>query len=108
MGITSWPRRSAALIPVLAVGLMLTGCTRYPTVSSPESLHLVAALRTACSSQRADRLTKVERAVDNAAQRGRLTEPEQTSFRQIIGQARQGDWQGAERACLAFQQAQVR
>jgi hypothetical protein len=53
--------------------LLFLGCTHYPEVSSPESLKLIAALRTACSSKKTDRLDKVEKAVEKAKQDNKLS-----------------------------------
>lgn len=97
-------------LPLAALLLLLTlsGCRRYPEVSSPEALKYIAALRTACSTQSGPRLEKVARVVDQAASGGKVTPREAEAFRRIIDRARQGQWQDAEWECLAFQKAQLR
>lgn len=88
--------------------MTLSGCRRYPEVSSPEALKYIAALRTACSTQSGPRLEKVARVIDQAASGGKVTPREAEAFRRIMERARQGRWQDAEWECLAFQKAQLR
>jgi hypothetical protein len=86
----------------------LAGCARYPEVNSPEGLRLIAQLRTACSTANADRLAKAEERLERGRQEGTITEGEYAAFQRIVGLAREGQWQRAERACVAFQKAQLR
>lgn len=97
-------------VSLAAVVLLVTlsGCRRYPEVSSPEALKYIAALRTACSTQSQARLDRVAQVIDRAASGGKVTPREAEAFRRIMDRARQGQWQDAEWECLAFQKAQLR
>lgn len=80
----------------------------YPAVSSPESLHLMRALYTACSSRNDARLATVEENVGGAMARGLLDEAEYQAFEKIIALARSGDWPSATSESYRFAQDQVR
>lgn len=107
---------SKRFCPLLWCGLigsmalvLLCGCgPSYPRVHSQESLQLLLALRTACSTQNAERLHKVETALEMARREGKVTEAEAEALSRIIEMARQGNWHQAERACRSFQKAQLR
>lgn len=91
---------------VVLLGCCLIGCNRPPAVSH-DHLHLITSLRTACSARNADWLGGVTRAVDQRRTEGKMTEEEHAHFHQLIGQAKAGEWEAAERACLQFEQAQL-
>jgi hypothetical protein len=99
--------RTINLLPavVLALGL---GCSSYPAASSAESLKLVAALRSACAGKNAALLSQVEQKAQQARDRGRIQMAEYQALQTIWQQARDGQWQAAESACLAYQKAQRR
>lgn len=102
------PGRRSYLI-LMAACIVAWGCgPGYPRVSSRESLELLLALRTACSTQNQERLRKVEEALEQAQKESKVSEAEADALRRIIALARQGDWHKAERACRAFQKAQLR
>jgi hypothetical protein len=81
---------------------------RHPEVSSAESLTLLRALYTACSSKNPERLEKVEQEVNRTQSAGKLTDEELESFQAIIAQAREGAWDEAARESYRFAEAQVR
>lgn len=82
----------------------LTGCG-YPAVQ-PGNLRLTSSLRTALSARNEGWLKINEDQINDLHQRGEMRDDEHEAFRAIIEQARQGDWQGAERAALGLQRAQ--
>lgn len=88
--------------------LALCGCSRYPVVSKGEHVELIAALRTACSSKRTDRLDKAVKVIDDRHAAGEMTDAEHDAFQEIIKKARAGQWKEAEAATFDFQKAQVR
>lgn len=95
---------------VLAIPFLVIwwpGCREYPAVSSRESLYLMKLLYTACNTKDPARLAKVEQGVEKAARDGKLSPPEQEAFAKIIGMAKRGEWQDAERAAFRFAQDQV-
>lgn len=103
-----WPCRGP-LLPGLLACLLACGCApSYPRIHSRESLEILLALRTACSTQNPERLQKVEKALDQARKAGNLSQEEADALYRIIELAREGHWQQADRACRAFQKAQVR
>lgn len=98
------------LAGLLAIPLLIIwwpGCRQYPAVSSEESLYLMKLLYTACNTRDPVRLAKVEQGIELATHEGRLPEPERAAFAQIIGMAKAGAWQDAERAAFKFAQDQV-
>lgn len=97
------------VVPGLLVCVLAWGCgPSYPRIHSQESLEILLALRTACSTQNPERLQKVEKALDQARKEGKLSQEETEALSRIIELAREGHWEKAERACRAFQKAQVR
>lgn len=106
-----WRRDARGLRHLRLAGILLlvvAGCTRYPEVTSPESLHLLAAARTACSSQNLDRVARVRERLDELQRGGKLSSTEQASFVRILELAEKGDWEAAEMACFRYQKAQLR
>ncbi len=104
----AWLRRGP-MISVLLTCLLAWGCgPSYPKIHSRESLEILLALRTACSTQNLERLRKVEKALDQARKEGKLSQEEADTLSRIVELAREGHWQQAEQACRAFQKAQVR
>lgn len=87
-----------ALVPAI-------GCERMPPVTSAETMHLLTALRTACSAQRPEALEDVRQRVEEAWEDQRLTEAEYKKIVEIIEMANGGDWEAAEQACFRFQKA---
>lgn len=111
--LTRWRCRRSPSGPAAALlgGFLLmlaAGCARYPEMSGSEGIYLIAALRTACSSQRDDRLQKVIEAADKARAAGELNEAQYEAFERIFAVCREKRWKEAERMCLRFQQDQVR
>lgn len=90
---------------LLGAALWLGGCGRPPVVETA-NLKLVASLRTACSARNPEWLTGVEKAVDERQAEGELSEAAHRHFKTLIEQARAGEWEAAERACLEFERAQ--
>lgn len=90
------------------LALVLCGCSPYPVVSRGEHVELIAALRTACSSKRTDRLDKAAKAIDARRAAGEMTDDEYDAFQEIVKKARDGQWKEAEAATFVFQKAQVR
>lgn len=76
-----------------------------PAVTSAETMHLLTALRTACSAERPEALEDVRQRVEEAWEDQRLTEAEYRKIVQIIEMATGGDWEAAEQACFRFQKA---
>lgn len=103
-----WTIGAAILLLVVLAYAWWSLRPNYPEVSSPENLTLMRALYTACSSQNAERLSKVERAVDKEHESGRMTPQEHESFASIIALARAGDWTSAADESYRFAEDQVR
>lgn len=103
--------RLLVLLGVVAVPLAVVwwpGCRTYPELTSREGMGLMKLLYTACNTRDPVRLGKVEQGVEKAAGEGKLTDREREAFREIIGMARAGDWERAEKASFKFAQDQVR
>jgi hypothetical protein len=92
----------------LALLLLVAGCSSYPAATSAESLKLVAALRTACAGKLEANLARIEKQAIQAHEQGKLSPAERDALARIVQLAREGRWEQAEAACLAFQKAQKR
>lgn len=97
-----------AVLLIVALLLWWRSSPAYPEVSSPESLQLMRALYTACSSQNSTRLSEVERKVSEAEKGHLLVDAERNAFTSIIALARQGDWQSAAARSYRFAKDQIR
>ena len=98
--------RVGGLAAGIALWLVVVGCGRPPVVETP-NLKLVASLRTACSARNPEWLTGVEKAIDERKAAGELSQAAHEHFKSLIDQARAGEWDAAERACLEFERAQA-
>jgi hypothetical protein len=88
--------------------LLLVGCSSYPAATSGQSLKLVAALRTACAGKLEANLDRIESQATQAREKGKLSQAELDALARIVQLAREGRWDQAEAACLAYQRAQKR
>ena len=108
----AWPWKWLLIAGVVAVGSIIaagvwSGCREYPAVTSEESLSLMKLLYAACNTKDPVRLAKVEEGVDRATREGKLSAAEQEAFAKILGMAKAGDWERAEKAAFKFAQDQV-
>lgn len=79
----------------------------YPAATSPQSMYLMKLLYTACNLEDEQRLAKVEREVQQAANQNQMSSAEQQAFERIVGLAQAGNWNDAQQAALKFSQDQV-
>ena len=107
-GALRWVAGFGAVALVVGVGIWWAGGKKFPPVSSEESLHLMRALYTACSSQNDQRLAVVERKVVEAADAGQMSAEERAAFEEIVGYARAEDWERAAGESYRFARDQVR
>ncbi len=103
----NWKTITALLI-VLIAAYFFFARREYPEATSTESMQLIKALYTACSSRNADRLASVDKQLATIRSEGKLQDREFDAFKSIIAQAEQGDWKKAADACYQFAQDQVR
>jgi hypothetical protein len=82
----------------------LSGCG-YP-VAQPVNREIISSLRTACSARNPEWLAANADKIEKQRSDGLMNDAEHETFNGIVAQARGGDWEGAEYACLAFQKAQ--
>jgi hypothetical protein len=97
-----WRAAAGSLGALVAVAI---GCG-YPS-ASPLNLELITTLRTALSARNEIWLQANADIVEQRRADGQMADDEYEAFVAIIAQARDGDWEGAERATLKFQRAQV-
>jgi hypothetical protein len=102
-----WLVPVAGLLVVLLVAVWWPGCRKYPAVTSKESLSLMKLLYAACNTREEGRLKMAEEKLAKLTQEGKLSEAERESFAEIVGMARSGSWERAERAAFRFAQDQV-
>lgn len=86
----------------LAVAIWWLASTTYPKTSTPESLQLMRALYTACSSKNETRLAKVEQSLAEAFRTQQVTDNERIAFESIIDVAKKGDWKQAAQDSYRF------
>ena len=89
-------------VPLVFLSGML-GCSK--TEEPPENLKLLAALRTAISSQNAEWLAQTETAVDEATEKGELSEETEAAVREILALASDGEWEEAEKEIIRLQES---
>ncbi len=92
-------------VAAMLVAVLVTGGCGYPA-AQPVNLELITSLRTACSAKEPRWLDANLEKIEARRARGEMSDEEHQTFMAIIEQARGGDWEGAERACLEFQKAQ--
>ena len=101
-----WQREKLLCVLVL-VSVLCAGCNRYPALQT-HNVRLIALLRTACSTQNSDRLSKASAEIEAAHQKGDMDDAEYKALQSVIDTAKSGDWKAAEMGCYEFQKAQVR
>lgn len=104
------PRRLysvAGLLAVLVAVVWWPGCRQYPPATSRDNLDLIKLVYTACNTRSEKRLDLAERRIDEAVRSGEMSPEEETSFRKIVGWAKEGRWQAAEQAAFRFAQDQI-
>jgi hypothetical protein len=84
--------------------LFALGCG-YPE-AQPVNMEIISSLRTACSARNAAWLEANAEKIEAQRAAGAMNDTEYEAFTGILAQARGGDWEDAEYACLAFQKAQ--
>lgn len=98
-------KTSRIAVPTVALGVLIaTGCG-YPS-AQPVNMEIISSLRTACSARNSEWLEANAARIEAQRQAGQMSDDEHEAFLGILAQARDGDWEGAEHACLAFQKAQ--
>ena len=95
----------ALLVPLAVV--WWPGCRQYPAVSSRESLALMRLVYSACNTKDPARLAQAERRLAELDRQGKVTPEEKAGFDRIIGTAKAGKWEDAEKASFKFAQDQV-
>lgn len=89
---------------ILLMAALLAGCG-YPQ-AEPENLMQITKLRTALSARNEEWLRMNEEQIAQRHAANEMSQANFDAFQTIIGQARNGDWAGAERAVVDFQRAQ--
>lgn len=102
-----WLLGIAGVLGVLLLVVWWPGCRQYPPVTSREALKLLQLLNSACNTKDPQRLALAEQQFATLKQQGKMAEREQASFAKIIGLAKAGDWEAAEKAALKMAQDQV-
>jgi hypothetical protein len=103
-----WVAGIGAVALLVGIGFWWASGKKFPPISSEESLHLMRALYTACSSQNDQRLAVVERKVVEAADAGQMSAEERAAFEEIVSYARADDWERAAGESYRFARDQVR
>lgn len=94
-------RRYVALLLTLT---LLVGCGQ--ATIQPNNLRLTASLRTALSTKNPEWLKQNEEAIEARRALGEMNDNEYEAFQSILAQAKNGQWEAAERAAVALQKAQ--
>lgn len=96
----------AGLLVVAAVWQMLAWWMR-PAAVEFDNLKYIQLLTTAVSSRDAGMVDRVELAILDRRQNGKMSDRESSEFDAIIELAREADWETADRACYALAEAQL-
>lgn len=94
-------------LAVLLAVIWWPGCRQYPPVSSKESLKLMKLLYAACNTKDSQRLSGVESQLADLERQGKVTPQEKAAYDRIVGMAKAGRWEDAEKAAFKFAQDQV-
>ncbi len=95
---------------LLAAGLVLwkfAGWWTQPPAVEFDNLKYIQLLSTAVSSRKPELVDKVEQAIRQRHSGKEMSDGELREFERIIGVARGGDWEAADRAAFAFAEAQL-
>jgi hypothetical protein len=96
------------LLLVMAItALVVWWLWPLPAAIGHDNLRYVQLLRTACSSQREDYLSGVEKALQLRRSEGKIPPEEWNEFEKIVRLARNGDWSSADRAVQRLEAAQL-
>ena len=98
--------RLSAVSPLLACLLFVVGCGGYGEVS-PTAYEYAKALYSLANRQAADRLDEVELQIDTALEAGEITDYEAGWLRDILEDARNEDWNAAQKAARRIMDDQV-
>lgn len=93
------------LIPLLII--WWPGCRQYPAVTSRESLSLMRLLNSACNTKDPKRLANVAKGIEKLTREGKMAPEEKAGFDRIIGMAKAGKWEDAEKAAFKMAEDQV-
>lgn len=96
-----------ALILFAFSGYTLYWYLTRPPVVHYDNLKYIQLIRTACSARNPTHVDGVERALEDRIQQGAMTTTERQAFEQIITDARNGNWQRAERSAMKLEEAQL-
>ena len=102
-----WLLGAAGVLLIPLAAIWWPGCRQYPPVSSKESLTLMKLLYAACNTRDDKRLAEVERRLAELERDGKVGPEEKAGYDRIIGLARAGKWEDAERGAFKFAQDQV-
>lgn len=94
-------------IVVVVVAIVVVRWWAQPPAVEFDNLKYIQLLTTAVSARNDDWLTKVDNAVAERHEHGEMSDGELTAFREIIGTARDGNWEQADRDCYALAEAQL-
>ncbi len=88
--------RIAGVMLLLSGILLLAGCGRGTTkLESPKAVNMWSLLRTACSSEDADKLSRAGEAVETAHAAGEITNRERQMFDEVLELGTQREWDKA-------------
>jgi hypothetical protein len=96
------------LIAILSVAITVSGCSKYPKVTSHDSLDFIKQVYTASNTKNVVRLAACKERLAVLESEGKISDEEFESFKQVLEFASNGDWERAQSMALQFAQDQVR
>ena len=96
--------RVSLLIVIMAM-ISLSGCG-YPEVS-PQAYEVTKALYSACNRQSETHLTKIEELITERLEDSKISESEAEWLREIITNAKSGEWESAMLECREIMEDQI-
>jgi uncharacterized lipoprotein YmbA len=98
--------RLNSIVVLLIAACLLAGCGPSEPAFQYANLRYVQMMRTAVSSQDAEKVDKVMEAVRLKREADELRPEEEQALRRIADLTKDGRWNDAEQACFALEEAQ--
>ena len=89
-------------LPLLVMIVVLAGCSREPSEREVKNAQAFEALLTAISLRNSQEFAKDAQLIEQRHSTGELSDANYRALAAIITQARQKDWEGAEKRAYEF------
>jgi type IV pilus biogenesis protein CpaD/CtpE len=94
------------LFSIGLAALLLAGCAKK-TPETPETLQMIAGVRTAVSAKNPEWLRQWKAKIEQAGEANQLTEETSTALQGVVELAESGDWDSANRKIIRLQRSRA-